>query len=41
VEYRAKHTYSEPGEYQIMVKVIDVFGNDTNKLIKLKLKEVK
>ncbi|MBT9146266.1 MAG: hypothetical protein DDT42_02148 [candidate division WS2 bacterium] len=33
VDYEARHTYDEPGEYQIMVKVVDVFGNDTNKII--------
>lgn len=37
VDYEARHKYQEPGEYQIMVKVIDVFGNDTNKLIKIKI----
>ena len=37
VEYEAKHKYEKPGEYQIMVKVIDVFGNDTNKVLKLKV----
>jgi len=38
VDYIAEHQYSEPGEYQIMVKVVDVFGNDTNKLLKVKIK---
>ena len=37
VDYEAKHKYNVPGEYHIMVKVIDVFGNDTNKVIKLKV----
>jgi adenine-specific DNA-methyltransferase len=37
VDYEAKHKYEEQGEYQIMVKVVDVFGNDTNKVIKLKI----
>ncbi|MEM4058659.1 MAG: site-specific DNA-methyltransferase [Thermoplasmata archaeon] len=36
-DYEAKHMYNEKGEYQIMVKVVDVFGNDTNKVIKLKI----
>ena len=35
VDYEASHIYESHGEYQIMVKVIDVFGNDTNKVIKL------
>ena len=38
VEYEAKHKYETRGEYQIMVKVIDVFGNDTNKVLKVKVK---
>lgn len=29
------HTYDEPGQYQVMVKVIDVFGNDTTKVLKV------
>ena len=37
VDYEAKHMYNEKGEKQIMVKVVDVFGNDTNKVIKLKV----
>jgi len=35
VEYEAKHKYEDAGEYQIMIKVVDVFGNDANKVIKL------
>jgi adenine-specific DNA-methyltransferase len=31
----APHTYEEPGEYSVMVKVIDVFGNDTSSIIRL------
>lgn len=37
VEYEAKHKYNESGEYQIMVKVVDVFGNDTNKVLKMRV----
>jgi adenine-specific DNA-methyltransferase len=37
VDYEVSHKYETPGEYQIMVKVIDVFGNDTNKVIKLSI----
>lgn len=33
VDYEARHKYGESGEYQIMVKVVDVFGNDTNKVM--------
>jgi len=38
VEYETSHNYKERGKYQIMVKVVDVFGNDTNKIIKANLK---
>jgi len=37
VDYEAKHNYEQSGEYQIMVKVVDVFGNDTNKILKVKI----
>ena len=37
VDYEAKHKYDRAGEYHIMVKVVDVFGNDANKVIKLKV----
>jgi adenine specific DNA methylase Mod len=29
------HLYEEPGEYAVMVKVIDVFGNDTSKILRV------
>ncbi|NQE52691.1 hypothetical protein C5S29_03790 [ANME-1 cluster archaeon GoMg3.2] len=35
VDYEAKHKYEEYREYQIMVKVVDVFGNDTNKVVRV------
>lgn len=38
VDYEAKYKYKEANEYQIMVKVVDVFGNDTNKVIKINVK---
>jgi len=37
VDYEAKHTYEQGGGCQIMVKVVDVFGNDTNKVLKVKV----
>ena len=37
IDLEAKHPYGEGGEYQIMVKVVDVFGNDTNKILKVKV----
>ena len=38
VDSRATYTYDESGEYQIMVKVIDIFGGDVSKIIKVKIK---
>jgi DNA modification methylase len=34
----AAHTYPEPGEYRVVVKVIDILGNDTTKTVKVKVK---
>jgi hypothetical protein len=31
------HTYAEPGEYKVVVKVIDILGNDTTKTVKVKV----
>jgi len=31
------HKYDAPGEYTIMVKVIDILGNDTTKTLKVKV----
>ena len=31
------HTYDEPGEYAIVVKVIDILGNDTTKTVKVRV----
>ncbi len=33
-----EHTYDEPGTYKIVVKVIDVFGNDTTTVKEVKIK---
>jgi len=38
VDYQAIHKYNDTGEYEIMVKVVDVFGNDTNKILKVSIK---
>jgi len=38
VDYQAIHKYSDVEEYEIMVKVVDVFGNDTNKILKVEIK---
>jgi 16S rRNA G966 N2-methylase RsmD len=32
------HAYPKAGTYKVMVKVIDIFGNDTSKLVELKVK---
>lgn len=34
----ADHTYIESGEYSVVVKVIDILGNDTTKTVKVKVK---
>lgn len=34
----AMHNYSEAGEYNVVVKVIDILGNDTTKTVKLKVR---
>ncbi|HYT89704.1 MAG TPA: site-specific DNA-methyltransferase, partial [Gemmataceae bacterium] len=34
----ANHTYQQPGDYRIVVKVIDILGNDTTKTVKVKVK---
>jgi DNA modification methylase len=31
------HTYADPGDYTIVVKVIDILGNDTTKTVKVKV----
>jgi len=37
LQMQVAHTYSEPGEYTIVVKVIDILGNDTTKTLKVKV----
>jgi adenine-specific DNA-methyltransferase len=32
------HKFDKPGDYKIMVKVVDIFGNDTTKIVLLKVK---
>lgn len=32
------HEYDEPGRYAIVVKIIDIFGNDTTKLAEVRIK---
>jgi hypothetical protein len=34
----AVHKFEQPGVYKVMVKVVDIFGNDTSKIIDFKVK---
>lgn len=34
---RANHRYAEPGEYVVLVKVIDILGNDSTKTLNVKV----
>ncbi len=34
----ASHTYPEPGTYRVVVKVIDILGNDTTRLIQVEVR---
>ena len=34
---RVNHTYEEPGDYAVLVKVIDILGNDTTKTLNVKV----
>ena len=38
LDLETKHAYTEPGEYTVVVKVIDILGNDTTKTVKVKVK---
>lgn len=33
LEKKCSYSYEESGKYQVLVKVVDIFGNDTNKLL--------
>jgi adenine specific DNA methylase Mod len=37
LQLTATHTYDAPGEYTIVVKVIDILGNDTTKAMRVKV----
>ena len=32
-----KYDYPEKGKYKVAVKVIDIFGNDTTKVVEVKI----
>jgi DNA modification methylase len=38
LERQTAHTYAEPGKYRVVVKVIDILGNDTTKLLQVEVK---
>lgn len=38
IELSAKHEYAEAGAYRVVVKVIDILGNDTTKTLDIKVK---
>ncbi len=38
LELFAKHTYESSGEYSVLVKVIDILGNDTTKILNVEVK---
>jgi len=38
IEIETSKQYEKEGDYSIMIKVVDVFGNDTSKLVKVKVK---
>jgi len=38
IELKAKYEYAEPGDYKVMVKVIDILGNDTTKTLDIKVR---
>ncbi|HZP83070.1 MAG TPA: DNA methyltransferase, partial [Chthonomonadaceae bacterium] len=37
LQKQTAHTYAEPGDYRIVVKVIDILGNDTTKTLTVKV----
>jgi len=37
LDTKVRKTYSEAGDYKVLIKVIDIFGNDTNKLLKVRI----
>jgi len=37
LETKCSHTYEKADEYKVLVKVVDIFGNDTNKLLEIKV----
>jgi DNA modification methylase len=38
LETKATHTYDQPGKYKVLVKVVDIFGNDTTKMVEMEVR---
>lgn len=38
IDLNVKHTYEEKGNYTVLVKVIDILGNDTTKVLNVEIK---
>ncbi|HLI30749.1 MAG TPA: DNA methyltransferase, partial [Terriglobia bacterium] len=38
IELEARYTYPAPGKYSVMVKVIDILGNDTTKTVEVEVR---
>jgi len=38
IEVKAEHTYPRAGTYHVMVKIVDVFGADVNKIVRVNVK---
>ena len=37
LQTRATHSYEQPGTYKVLVKVVDIFGNDTTKMVEVRV----
>ncbi|MBM3299586.1 MAG: site-specific DNA-methyltransferase [Deltaproteobacteria bacterium] len=37
LETKVTHTYDQPGTYKVLVKVVDIFGNDTTKMVEVRI----
>jgi len=37
LEKKCSYSYEQAGKYQVLVKVVDIFGNDTNKLLEVEV----
>jgi len=38
LDLQVAHEYAEPGKYMVVVKVIDILGNDTTKTLQVEIK---